>query len=211
MQISVFDPSAALMRTTAGAFSRAEVDVAVFVRTQSIGKAESVRGDFPAFAGDQKIEQRQIATEIAFGVNLWLMLLFSPQPFQRIRKQRAAVVGVCDRILRPDRNERRSPCTSEMTPFADWPTTSFRKDCRCRHSCRQVDSNRLLFGLANQRRIHITASQISEAADRRQHLAKRIRAFPRDGPRADAARAGSADGSHVGIVGDAVFSFSPRE
>ena len=70
-------------------------------RGVDVGESELACDQFPRFAGDEQIQQRQVAAQVAAGIDVWPMLFFAPQPFHRVGKLGAAEVGVMGISLGP--------------------------------------------------------------------------------------------------------------
>ncbi len=136
LAISVFVPSAALMRIDGRRLHIAEIQIAVLVGAERIGEAQVVGDQLPRFAGDQQVQQRQVAAEIAAGVEHRSVAFLCATATSWRREIWNRRSRRCGRILRPSRSECRSPCISEPTPSADWPTASCQRRCRRRRWCR---------------------------------------------------------------------------
>ena len=55
-----------------------KVQIANFVRTQRVGKAKFVSNQLPTLAGNQQIQQSQIAAQIILGANGRLVRFLAP-------------------------------------------------------------------------------------------------------------------------------------
>lgn len=82
----------------------------------------------------------------------------------------------------------------------EWPVSMFIIEVAA--SRLKEDFDRLAVGFANEGFAVVTASDVGEAADMTEDSAEGIRAFPGDGPGANASRADPADTSLIGIIGE---------
>ena len=71
----------------------------------------------------------------------------------------------------------------------------------------EVDAEWFLFGFANEGGVDVSAADVGKASDGGEHFAEGIGPFPGNGERANASRAGSADGVHVGVFREGVGFF----
>ncbi len=75
----------------------------------------------------------------------------------------------------------------------------------------QMNANRLLFGLADQGGVNMSATYIGETANVTAYFSKIVRPFPGNSPGTNAARTGTRNGSPFRVIGQSVRLGNFRE
>src|SRR5262245_55188864 len=141
-------------------------------------------------------EARRSASDSRDSTSAPLLRKVAPQPAERLGQERAAVlvrvgaVAELEAVVVAAELARRRHLLVRERPVPVLVVEVVR-------AVLQEDAHRPLRVLADQSRVDVAATDVREAADVADHLAKGVGPLPRDGERADAARAHTHDPARV--------------